>query len=205
MKRKKALMQGALLAWVIAGSIYLLTGNERLFGSPFQSTAPEAKRTASTPATKVATPGSAPNLSATAQSPASAKKPSPAGAPTHYKPNPLARRAELHYDLIWGVDSLKVKYAESGEMIRFSYRVLNAEKAKPLNDKKNEPCLIDPKSGVKLVVPSMEKIGKLRQSSTPEAGKTYWMAFSNKGRRVKPGDHVNIMIGKFEANGLRVE
>jgi hypothetical protein len=65
--------------------------------------------------------------------------------------------------------------------------------------------LIDPKAGVKLVVPSMEKIGKLRQSSMPEAGKMYWMAFSNKGRRVRPGDRVNIVIGKFEANGLVVE
>jgi hypothetical protein len=36
-----------------------------------------------------------------------------------------------------------------------------------------------------LVVPSLEKLGQLRQSSTPEAGKSYWMAFSNKGRAVK--------------------
>jgi hypothetical protein len=45
-----------------------------------------------------------------------------------------------------------VKYTESGEVIRFSYRVLDADKAKALNDKKAEPGLIDPKAGVKLVV-----------------------------------------------------
>jgi hypothetical protein len=83
--------------------------------------------------------------------------------------------------------------------------VLDAEKAKALNDKKNEPSLIDPAAGVKLVVPALEKVGQLRQSATPEAGKAYWMAFSNKGRRVKRGDHVDVVIGKFQAQGLVVD
>lgn len=122
-----------------------------------------------------------------------------------YSSTTHSRRAQLYYDSIWGVDSLQVKYAESGEMIRFSYRVLDAEKAKTLNDKKNDPSLIDPRAGVRLSVPSLEKVGKLRQSTTPEAGKAYWMAFSNKGRLVKPGDRVNIVIGKFQANGLVVQ
>jgi hypothetical protein len=90
-------------------------------------------------------------------------------------------------------------------MIRFSYRVLDPAKAKSLNDEKNTPSLIDPKAGVQLVIPSLEKVGKLRQVSAPEAGKMYWMAFSNKGRLVKPGDRINIMIGNFRANGLVVE
>ena len=84
---------------------------------------------------------------------------------------------------VWGVDSFNVKAAESGELIRFSWRVVDAARAKPLNDKRVEPILIDPQAGVKLVVPTMEKVGQLRQSSTPEAGKSYWMAFSNPGRR----------------------
>jgi hypothetical protein len=83
--------------------------------------------------------------------------------------------------------------------------VLDADKAKPLNDKKSEPFLIDPQAGVKLVVPSLEKVGQLRQSSTPEAGKSYWMAFSNPTRAVKPGDRVNVVIGQFRASGLVVE
>ena len=98
-----------------------------------------------------------------------------------------------------------MKWTESGEVIRFSYRVLDADKAKALNDKKNEPSLIDPKAGVKLVVPSLEKVGQLRQTATPEAGKGYWMAFSNKGRRVKRGDHVDVTIGSFRAQGLVVD
>jgi len=65
--------------------------------------------------------------------------------------------------------------------------------------------LIDPRAQVKLVVPSLEKVGQLRQSSTPQAGKSYWMAFSNKGRLVKRGDRVSVVIGRFRADGLVVD
>jgi len=111
----------------------------------------------------------------------------------------------MYYQGIWGVDELRVKQAESGELIRFTWRVLDPDKAKPLNDKKLRPVLIDPQAGVQLVVPTMEKVGQLRQSSSPEAGKSYWMAFSNSGRPVKRGDRVNIVIGDFKAEGLVVE
>jgi hypothetical protein len=117
----------------------------------------------------------------------------------------VSRQAQMYYEGIWGIDSLKVKYTESGEMIRFSYRVLDPDKAAPLNDKKAEPSLIDQQAGVKLVVPQMEKVGKLRQSSTPKTGMSYWMAFSNSGRRVRPGDRVIVEIGHFRADGLIVE
>jgi len=90
-------------------------------------------------------------------------------------------------------------------MIRFSYRVVDADKAKSLNEKRLEPSLIDEKAHVKLVVPMMDKVGKLRQTSAPEDGKTYWMLFSNKGGHVKRGDHVNVVVGNFHANGLVVD
>lgn len=140
-----------------------------------------------------------------AQSPAPAAKPAATGTHSPYRPSRFAGRAGTYYRLIWGVDSLAVKWTESGEVIKFTYQVLDANKAKMLNDKKNEPSLIDPQAGVKLVVPSLEKVGQLRQSSTPEAGKSYWMAFSNKGRRVKRGDHVIVVIGQFRADGLVVD
>jgi len=122
-----------------------------------------------------------------------------------YQPNRLPKRAGMYYQGVWGVDALKVKAVESGEIIRFAWHVLDADKAKPLHDKKLEPWLIDPQAGVKLVVPSLENVGTLRQSGTPETGKSYWMAFSNPGRRVKPGDHVDVVIGHFRAEGLVVE
>jgi hypothetical protein len=140
-----------------------------------------------------------------AQSSAPAAKPVAAPDPIRYQRNQFPRQAQMYYQNIWGIDSFKVKYTESGEMIRFSWRVLDPAKAAPLNDKAVEPFLFDPQAGVKLVVPQMEKVGQLRQSSTPIAGRSYWMAFSNSGRRVRPGDRVTVQIGKFHADWLVVE
>jgi len=117
----------------------------------------------------------------------------------------LSRRAELYYEGVWGVSELRVKVAESGELIRFNYRVLDPEKAAALNDKKVKPELDDVQAGVKLSVPQMEKIGDLRQSSTPKAGMTYWMAFGNPTLVVKRGHRVDVVIGSFRANNLVVE
>ena len=141
-----------------------------------------------------------PAVPAATQTPA--KKPA---VTSKYRPDRFAGRAGEYYRLIWGVDSLAVKWTESGEIIRFSYRALDPDKAKALNDKKSEPSLIDPHAGVSLVVPSMEQVGQLRQSADPEEGKSYWMAFSNKGRLVKRGDRVSVVIGQFRADGLVVD
>lgn len=147
------------------------------------------------------------------QSPAAAQAPAKPGAPAG-RPAPVWRglrashfspRAEMYYAGVWGVGELRVKAAESGGLIRFNYRVLDPEKAAALNDKKAEPALYDAEAGVKLMVPQMDKIGKLRQSSTPKEGMTYWMAFSNPTRVVKPGHHVDVVIGQFRANNLVVE
>ncbi len=140
---------------------------------------------------------------AVAQSPAPAGQAATAGANVKHVAR-FSQRAQMYYESVWGIDSLKVKYTESGEMIRFSWRVLDPAKAALLNDKKAEPSLIDPQAGVSLVVPEMEKVGKLRQNSTPVAGQSYWMAFSNKGRLVKPGHRVAIVIGQFRADWLEV-
>lgn len=119
--------------------------------------------------------------------------------------NRLSQRAEMYYQGAWGVDELRIKVAESGELIRFNYRVLDPAKAAALNDKKLEPELYDAQARVKLTVPQMEKVGKLRQQSTPQAGMTYWMAFSNPSLAVKRGHHVDVVIGSFHATNLLVE
>jgi hypothetical protein len=145
-------------------------------------------------------PASATEPAAPEQKPAA-----PAGARSRYQPDRFAGRAGKYYQLVWGVDSLSVKLVESGEVVRFSYRVLDPDRARALNDRNTQPSLIDPRAGVQLVVPAMEKIGPLRQSGKPEAGKSYWMAFSNKGRPVKKGDRVDVVIGPFRAQGLVVD
>ena len=125
--------------------------------------------------------------------------------PSPYAPNRFSGRAGLFYATNWGIDSISVKLVESGELVRFSYRVVDADKAGALHDKQNEATLDDPKAGVSLVVPSMEQVGQLRQTPAPVAGRSYWMTFSNKGRRVARGDRVDVLIGPFRANNLVVD
>lgn len=114
-------------------------------------------------------------------------------------------RAQQFYATRWGVDRLLVSYTNSGNLIRFSYRVSDPVLAKPLGEKKNTPVLYAPRARALLQVPVMDKVGELRQAVAPEAGKEYWMVFSNKGNLVRPGDRVNVSIGAFHAEGLMVE
>jgi hypothetical protein len=128
-----------------------------------------------------------------------------AGTPTRYLPNRFAGRAGLYYKTVWGVDMLSVRLTESGQIVRFTWRALEPDKARALSNKEAKPSLVDPQAGVSLVVPTLENIGMMRQSAEPEEGKSYWMAFSNKGRLVKKGDRVNVVIGQFHADGLAVD
>ena len=70
------------------------------------------------------------------KAPAAGQKPTAHSSPTHYHPNRFSKRAEMYYGAVWGIDSLTVRTAESGELIRFHYRVLDSSKALQLSDKK---------------------------------------------------------------------
>jgi hypothetical protein len=135
-----------------------------------------------------------------------ASKPAAASTPYRNQPNRIANREAAYFEAVWGIGDPSVKAVESGVILRFSYRVLDPAKAAPLEDKKYEPFLVSPEKGIKLVVPTMDKVGQLRQAPREiEAGKSYWMAFSNSGRLLRPGDRVDIVIGNFRARGLLVE
>jgi hypothetical protein len=122
-----------------------------------------------------------------------------------YHPIALPSRATSYYRAAWGVDNFLARRTASGSLIRFSYRVTDAERAKVLGEREATPHLIDPTRGVILQVPVMENIGQLRQTGTPLVGQEYWMVFSNKGDFVKAGDRVDVLIGTFHADGLLVE
>jgi len=140
-----------------------------------------------------------------AQTAKAADNPTPRTSTSRYRPSPFPKRAEEYYSVYWGVDSLSVKAVESGELIRFSFRVLDPVRAKAINDKKNEAFLYDLPRHLRLVIPSLEKVGALRQTGTPTAGRQYWMAFSNPHLTVKRGDRVTVSIGPFQASGLVIE
>jgi hypothetical protein len=134
----------------------------------------------------------------------------PAPTPAKPKTSPFHQqresgKAQSFYASRWGIEDLHVRSTNAGNLIKFSYRVVNVELASVLNDKRNTPALVSERARVVLQVPVMEKVGPLRQSMPPEEGKEFWMVFSNKGNYVRPGDRVNVMIGSFHADGLLVE
>ena len=100
---------------------------------------------------------------------------------------------------------MQAHQTNAGNLIRFSYRVVDTNKARVLIDKAATPLMVSPRTKVALQVPVMDKVGPLRQSTELETGKTYWMVFSNKGGLVKPGDHVSVLVGKFRVDGLVVQ
>jgi hypothetical protein len=106
---------------------------------------------------------------------------------------------------LWGIDNVHVRSTASGALVRFSYRVVEVDKAKILNSKEATPYLVDEQHGLALQIPVMEQVGQLRQVAAPQNGRAYWMAFSNKGRYLKPGNHVTLITGNLRINGLVVE
>jgi hypothetical protein len=105
----------------------------------------------------------------------------------------------------WGVEVMFVRQTAAGYMLEFRYRVLDAEKAKALFERRAKPMLTHTETGAKLIVPTPATTGALRNSNPPVAGQTYWMFFANPGKLVKPGQHVSVEIGQFRADGLVVQ
>jgi hypothetical protein len=116
-----------------------------------------------------------------------------------------SQRGAMYYARRYGVDQLQVRSTSSGESLEFRYRVVDPDKAAILGDKRAKPVLVDQKSGARLTVPTMEKIGELRQTSALQAGREYWMLFANPGRLVKPGQRVDIEVGAFRVSSLTVQ
>lgn len=124
---------------------------------------------------------------------------------SHYAAGAMPEKARTYYAMTWGIDQMSAKLTESGALVRFSYRVIDAKRAQVLQDKAASPTMLDEAAHASLVVPTLEKVGPLRQAMSVENGKSYWMAFSNKGSPVKHGHRVSVMIGPVRIDGLIVQ
>jgi hypothetical protein len=176
--------------------------------SSTKPTIPAAAKSTATPAAPVTRSGfmlpkpTAKEAAANAKSASVAKR---TKVTSPYKTMRLSEKAKDFYPAAWGVDKLRVNYTSSGNLIRFSYRVVEPKLSKALGDHESTPYLFAPRTHAMLQIPTMEKIGQLRQLGASEPNKEYWMVFSNKGNLVRPGERVNVIIGKFHADGLLVE
>ena len=125
-----------------------------------------------------------------------------------HSPYPRTRETEKahgYYPSAWGVEHLQAAITSSGNLVRFKFRVVDPNRARPLGDHAATPYMYAPRTHAVLQVPTMDKIGQLRQLGSLESNKDYWMVFSNKGNLVRAGDRVNVIIGPFHAESLLVE
>ena len=143
-------------------------------------------------------------LTACAHSPERSATPPPVAAAATTAAMWHSQHATL-FERTWGVDVVGVRRISSGQMLRFDYRILDPVKATGMQDKTVKPYLTDDATGTRLAVPAMENVGELRQTSTPVAGRTYFMIFGNPGGLVQSGARVSVVIGAFHAEGLIVE
>ncbi len=104
----------------------------------------------------------------------------------------------------WGVQIIGIRISAAGSMLDFRYRVLDPEKAAPILDRQIRPYLIDQASGVAVGIKSFAQVGRLRQNTMrPEAGRIYFMMFTNPG--FPKDSKVTVVVGEFRAEDITVE
>jgi hypothetical protein len=105
----------------------------------------------------------------------------------------------------FGIKIVSLRPTASGQMLDLRFQVVDPEKAKAVLDKNKKAYVLDGKTGKTLPVP-VTKAGSMRQATIkPEAGRIYFMLFSNPNRMVKEGSSVSLIIGDFRKDGIIVD
>lgn len=118
---------------------------------------------------------------------------------------PSSKEWQSDIESRWGVKLLRISLTAGGQMIDLRYRVIDADKAKPLFQRENKPILIDESTGARFLVPESPKVGALRTTREPKPDRNYFIIFVNPGRYLKKGDKVTVVIGEFRAEHLVIE
>lgn len=106
----------------------------------------------------------------------------------------------------WGIEIASLRMSAGGQLLDFRYKVVDPDKAAPLAKAEWKPYLLDQTTGKRLKVPSMPKLGSLRQTAvklTP--GLIYYIIFSNRMQEVKSGSKVTIVVGDCRIENLTVQ
>jgi hypothetical protein len=107
----------------------------------------------------------------------------------------------------WGLRAISLRPTLGGTMLDFRYQVVDETKARSLWDRKLQPYLFDPASGVALGMSEDGKLGSLRASmrNPPVTGKRYYVLFANGFGSVKHGSRVTVGLGDCKLENLRVD
>ncbi len=104
----------------------------------------------------------------------------------------------------FGIEIVSLRTTAGGQMLDLRFQVTDPQKAKALLDKNQKAYLLDGKTGKTLPVP-VTKAGAMRQTTlNPEAGRLYFMLFSNPGGMVREGGRVSLLVGDFRKDGIVV-
>lgn len=112
----------------------------------------------------------------------------------------------LAIEQAWGISVEGIRLTAAGHMLDFRYRVLDPGKAGRLIHPKMGLLVIEEKSGAELPVPTMAKVGALKQTRShlhPE--RTYSVLFANLNGKVKADAVVTVMLGDLRIEHLVVE
>ncbi len=106
----------------------------------------------------------------------------------------------------YGIQVEGVRHTAAGYMLDFRYRVVDAERAATLIHPRLRPYLVDEQTGKQYVVPTVGRVGPLRQTRAKvEAGRTYFVFFANPGRAVAQGTKVSVVMGDLVIKDLTVQ
>jgi hypothetical protein len=105
-----------------------------------------------------------------------------------------------------GVEVVAVRLTAAGHMLDFRYRVTDPGKASALLNRKAKAHAIHLRTGEKLGVPRMARVGRLKSSAAEGKRDTvYFLFFDTRGQPVKPGDRVTVVVGEHRFEDLAVQ
>jgi hypothetical protein len=108
----------------------------------------------------------------------------------------------------WGIRVQSLHLSAAGSMLDLRYRVLDAQKAGPFLDGKNQPYLLDAAHGAKLGVPDTPVLGRIRQTARNGnilTDRNYFIMFGNPGKVLQPGSKVTLLLGSQKVTDLQVQ
>lgn len=151
-------------------------------------------------------PTAAPVAAAPAAPATATAAPAPAPVPVTLAP---AAPAAPALPSAFGVEFLGTKLSAADHVVDLRYRVLDAQKAAPLLDRKVKPVLVNDKTGRRYYVPQPPIVGALRQTARAPAsvqvGRTYFMIFANPDRELKAGDQLALYVGDQRVGDFRLQ
>jgi hypothetical protein len=127
-------------------------------------------------------------------------------ASSHEKKAPVSERTcNIGKEKQWGIRILHLRSTAENHMLDLRFRVLDPEKAREVLSRNHKSYLIDQTTGKTLPVP-VTKAGALRQTTLkPEAGRVYFILFSNGNGFLQQGSQVTWVIGDIRIKNIALE